>query len=73
MWHDEHEVQEYSSGNCLFKVLCRKSGLDTKSATSFIRKSLTTLDANIKEVGGDILKFNAHVRGLVRYLTERGE
>ena len=73
IWHDDYNLQGCASGNCLFKVLCRESGLDAKSTTSHIRKSLTNLDLCMKEVGNDALKFNTHARGMIRSLNERGK
>ena len=73
VWNPDFHVNTYASGNSLFKVICRESGLDTKTTTSYIRKSLTSLDQYMSAVGDDILKFNTYVRGLVRSLGERGE
>ena len=73
MWKEECTIGKFVSGNCLFKILVRESGLDTKTTATCIRTSLNNLPACMKSVGDDILKFNCHVKGLVRSLQERGE
>ena len=73
VWSEDHHIAGNASGNCLFKVVVRESGLDTKTTTSFIRQSLTSLDKHMSSIGDDVLKFNTHVKGLIRSLQERGE
>ena len=73
MWKEEYTIGEFVSGNCLFKILVRESGLDTKTTATYIRTSLNNLPTYMNSVGDDILKFNFYVKGLVRSLQERGE
>ena len=73
MWKDEYTVNDHVSGNLLFKILVRESGLDTKTTAMYIRNSLGDLATYMNEVGDDILKFNTYVKGLVRSLHEHGE
>ena len=73
VWTNQYHIDEYASGNCFLKVMTRESGLETKSTTTFIHQTLTTLDERMKSYGDDVLKFNTYVKGLIRSLHERGE
>ena len=65
VWTNQYHIDEYASGNCFLKVMTRESGLETKSTTTFIRQTLTTLDERMKSYGDDVLKFNTYVKGLI--------
>ena len=61
------------SGLCLLKVLVRESYLDSNATSGMIRTQLSELDSYMAEVGNDIVKFNTHVKTLIKALSSRGE
>ena len=73
VWKDQYTIGNRSSGNLLWKVIVRECGLDTKTTTAFLRRSLINLNEYMSRVQDNILKFNMHVKQCVHSLKERGE
>jgi hypothetical protein len=73
IWKDQHHVDGFPSGDLLLKVIVRESHLDTNATISAIRTKLSNLDTCMLSIGGDITKFNTHVKGLVESTNARGE
>jgi hypothetical protein len=73
MWEDEFNVNGKQSGVLLYKVIVRESHIDSNATSTSIRTQMSNLSTYIQEVGGDIQKFNKHVKLLVQGLAARGE
>ena len=69
---DEYTIGEVVSGTCLLKVVVRESHIDTNATTRIIREELTKLDSYMVSIDSDILKFNEHVKDLLKKLKARG-
>ena len=69
---DEYTIGEIISGTCLLKVVVRESHIDTNATTRIIREELTKLDNYMVSIDSDILKFNEHVKDLIKKLKSRG-
>lgn len=69
---DEYTIGETVSGTCLLKVVIRESHIDTNATTRIIREELTKLDTYIVSIDSDIIKFNEHVKDLLKKLKSRG-
>ncbi|CAJ1940878.1 unnamed protein product [Cylindrotheca closterium] len=63
----------YPSGLCLLKVVVRESYLDSNAMTGMLCQRLATLDLYLPTVNNDIIKFNMHVKMLLKGLQARGE
>ena len=73
LWKDQCAIGDRSSGNLLWKVIIRESGLDAKTTSAFLRRSLINLDECMSKVQDDIVKFNLHVKQCVCSLKKRDE
>ena len=62
IWKNDYTVDGKPSGNLLYKVYCRESGMDTKATTMHICTILSNLDEYIQSQEDDILKFNNYVK-----------
>jgi hypothetical protein len=69
---DEYTIGEVVSGTCLLKVVVRESHIDTNATTRIIREQLTKLDSYMVSIDSDVLKFNEHVKDLLKKLKARG-
>jgi len=61
------------AGVTLLRIIISVSHLDSKATVSSIRTQLSYMDRYIQDVGGDVIKFNAHVTGLLEKLASYGE
>ena len=69
---DEYTIGEIISGTCLLKVVVRESHIDTNATTRIIREELTKLDNYMVSIDSNILKFNEHIKDLIKKLKSRG-
>jgi hypothetical protein len=61
------------SGPLLLKLIISKAHVDSRATVSFIRDSLTKLDAKMIELDSDVAAFNSYVQTQVKNLSARGE
>ena len=69
---EEYTIDGLVSGTCLLKVVVRESHIDTNATTRIIREDLTKLDSYMVSIDSDVLKFNEHVKDLLKKLMSRG-
>ena len=69
---DQFILNGRESGILLLKIIIRESHLDTNATTNSIRTQLSNLDEYITTIGCDIIKFNEHVKCLLKQLKARG-
>ena len=73
----EHDfmVKGNVSGVLFVKVLLRESHIDSNATIAALRLEMSSasLAAYLRDVGGDIVKFQAHVANLVSQLAARGK
>jgi hypothetical protein len=61
------------AGPLLLKLIISKAHVDSRATVSFIRTSLTQLDAKMIELDSNIKTFNQYVKAQIQSLTARGE
>ena len=69
----DYTINDKPSGVLFLKVIVRESSVDSQATSTAIRKRMAELPNYIKDIGGDIMRFNRHVRLLVHQLRARGE
>jgi hypothetical protein len=60
-------------GPLLLKLIISKAHVDSRATVSFIRTSLTLLDAKMIELESNIETFNQYVKAQIKNLSARGE
>ena len=71
LWSDQFILNGRESGILILKIIIRESHLDTNTTTNSIRTQLSNLDEYITTIGCDIIKFNEHVKRLLKQLNAR--
>lgn len=66
-----YTVNGIPSGIVFLKVLIAESDVDTHATASHIRMQLQELDQYMESVSSDIIKFNLHVKTLLKALSRR--
>jgi hypothetical protein len=61
------------SGPLLLKLIISKAHIDSRATISYIRDSLTKLDAKMVELDSNVAAFNLYVQTQVKNLSARGE
>jgi hypothetical protein len=61
------------SGPLLLKLIISKAHVNSRATVSFIRTSLTQLDAKMTELDDDVEAFHLYVKALIKNLSARGE
>jgi hypothetical protein len=61
------------SGPLLLKLIISQAHVDSRATVSFIRTSLTQLDAKMTELDSDVESFNFYVKAQIKSLSARGE
>ena len=69
----EYTVANEFSGTLLFKLLMKKTVIDTRATSSAYRTNLSSLDSYMATVDSDIELFNQYVKGQQEGLKARGE
>jgi hypothetical protein len=73
MENDKYTVNGIQNGPCYLKVLLTKFYVETNATNFYLRESLSNLPNKMKELKGDISKFNDHVQALVLDLAAGGQ
>jgi hypothetical protein len=61
------------AGPLLLKLIISKAHVDSRATVSFIRTSLTLLDAKMIELDSNVETFNQYVKAQIKNLSARGE
>jgi hypothetical protein len=61
------------AGPLLLKLIISKAHVDSRATVSFIRTSLTLLDAKMIELDSNVETFNQYVKAQIKNLAARGE
>lgn len=64
---------EISAGPLLLKLISSQARMDFRVIVSFIRTSLTQLDAKMIELDSSIIEFNLHVTAQIKALSHTGK
>lgn len=72
LYKSEYTIGGDADGPMLLKRILMLTHIDTKATISLIRASLVNMSTTFTEYEGDVMKFNAWVRGQVSILRARG-